>query len=290
MRLATIAMVLASAAALALPAHAGEEPAPAAGLEGAVAAFDEGRLDDCVKACDAVPADDAEHAKALWLRAEALLLLGRADDAAEGFRGVLAERPRSVPARTGLGRALTALGALDEAEDVLRDAVKRDKKSAPAHRALGELLIARQKYSDARGVLSKAWKLDPTSPSTAIPLVDVHLGYDDTKGALKVARQLAKERPESPVGHFLVGRVLEHEREWKDAIDAYQKAVAADDTYLDAHRNLAILCHTQNPMYRDRELLDTSMKHYERYFELGGDEPELRRIYDQMSAFLKSLR
>ena len=29
--------------------------------------------------------------------------------------------------------------------------------------------------------------------------------------ALKVARKLAKARPESPVGHFLLGRVLEHE-------------------------------------------------------------------------------
>jgi len=283
-------MVLASLAALVLPARAGDDPAPAVGLDGAVTAFDEGRLDDCVRACESVPADDAGHARALWLRAEALLLLGRADDAAEGFRTVLAERPQSVPARTGLGRALTVLGALDEAEEVLRDAVKRDKKSAPAHRALGDLLIVRERYSDARGILSKAWKLDPASPLTAIPLVDVHLGYQDTKSALKVARQLAKGRPESPVGHFLVGRVLEHEGEWKAAIEAYEKAVAADDTYLDAHRNLAILCHTQNPMYRDRELLDTSMKHYERYFELGGNEPELRRIYDQMSAFLKSLR
>lgn len=286
MRLATLLLALTALALSAPFARAGEEPA-AGGLAPAVTAFDEGRLDDCVKACDAVPDDDADHAKALYLRAESCLLLGRTEEAADGFRAVLAERKGSVPALTGLGRALIVMGDLDAAEETLRDAVERDKKSAPAQRALGELFIARKEYSDARTTLSKAWKLDPKSTLTAIPLVDVHLGYKDTKGALKVARQLAKALPDHPVGHFLVGRVLEHEGDWKEAIEAYEKAVAADDTYLDAHRNLAIVCHTQNAMYRDRELLDKSMRHYERYFELGGEEPELRRIYDQMQAFLK---
>jgi len=38
---------------------------------------------------------------------------------------------------------------------------------------------------------------------------------------------------------------------------------------------------------RDAALLEKSMSRYECYFALGGEEPELCRIYDQMTAFLE---
>lgn len=289
MRIATLSLVgIATLFLLAPPTLLAEESP--AGLEAARAAFDEGRLEDCVKACDAVPEKGADAARARYLRGAARLLLDEPAAAEKDFRAVLSKRKQSVPALTGLARALAAQDDHEQAEKLLRDAVKLDKKGAVTHRVLGEVLIAREKYSDARGILAKAWRLDPTSPLTAISLVDVHLGYGDDKSALKVAKALIKKRPDHPVGHFLAGRALEFKGKWKDALAAYETALEKDDTYLDAHRNLAILCQTQNPMYRDREMLDKAMKHYERYFELGGKAPELRRVYDQMAAFLEHIK
>jgi tetratricopeptide (TPR) repeat protein len=277
-------LVSAAAILLVVPALADDG---VASLDAAAKAFEEGRLEDCVSVCDKVPDSSKDHRKAVFLRAESLLRLGKPKEAQAGFEVVLAENAKSVPAMIGFGRSLDAQGAYEKAEDALRAAVKRDKKSAYAHRVLGEFFIARRKFSDARTTLSKSWKLDSKDPLTAIALVDVHLGYEDAKSSIKVAKQLIKARPTHPVGHFLHGRALEYDGDWKDAIEAYEKAVECDTEYLDAHKNLAIVCHTQNAMYRDKELLEKSMAHYERYFELGGKEPELRNIYDQMVGFLK---
>ncbi len=259
----------------------------ATGLDSAAQAFEAGRLKECIQICEKVPDDAADHRKAVFLRAESYLRLGKPAEAQKGFELVLAENAKSVPAMIGFGRALAAQGKHDAAEEALRGAVKRDKKSAYAQRVLGEFFISQRKFSDARTTLSKAWKLDKKDPLTAIALVDVHLGYNDAKGSIKIAKQLIKARPKHPVGHFLLGRALEYDRDWKDAIKAYEEAIAQDKSFLDAYRNLAIVCQTQNVSYRDAALLKKSMSAYEQYFELGGKEPELRKIYDQMVAFLK---
>ncbi len=291
MRRALIASTLVASAALAFATFGGfaaadEKPA-AATLESATKAFEEGRFDDCAKACADLPKTGDEGARALYLRGESLLLLHKAEEAEKDFRAVLKLHAKSVPARIGLGRALAAKGSLEDAEKELREVVKTEKKNAVAHRALGEVLVARQQYSDARTILNKAWKLDEGNPLTAIPLVDAELGYKNAKGALGIAKDVVKAHPDHPVGHFLAGRALEYDGEWEAAVEAYEKAVACDDTYLDAHKNLAIVLHTQNPMYRDRPMLDKAMTHYARYFELGGNAPELRDIYDKMVAFVK---
>ncbi len=293
-RFAPLALAVLSWGALALAvgssALAEESTAAPQGLDAARVAFSDGDLDACVTLCEAIPAKSDDRPGALYLRGEALRLLDRDADAEKSFRSVLELRPKSVPATTGLGLALFDQGRRDEAESVLRDAVDLDKKNVAALRALGEVLGAMGKGGEGRTLLAKAWRLDTKNALTAVSLVEIHIGHNDAASALKVAKTLIKGRREHPAGHFLLGLALEHKGKWKDAIEAYEAAIERDDTYIDAHKNLAIVCQTRNPMYRDSDLLEKSMKHYERFFELGGKDPGLRRVYDQMSAFLKHLQ
>jgi hypothetical protein len=67
---------------------------------------------------------------------------------------------------------------------------------------------------------------------------------------------------------------------------AYEKAISLDDAFLDAHKNLAILCLTDNPTYQDRERTAKAMKHFQRYFDLGGKDPTLEQSYRQIKGFL----
>jgi tetratricopeptide (TPR) repeat protein len=89
------------------------------------------------------------------------------------------------------------------------------------------------------------------------------------------------------MGPFLKAIALEKEGKDDDAIQAYEAALERDDKFLDAHKNLAILCHTRNPTYADRERTEKAMAHYARYFELGGSDAKLKQMYDTMKAFFE---
>jgi Flp pilus assembly protein TadD len=250
-------------------------------------AFKKGEYAKTVELTSKAKPRDADYAKLTYLAAEAHLRLEQWTDAEAKFRVVLEKRPEAAPAFTGLGKALAELGKDEDAEKQLRTAVEKDPKDAQAHAAVGEFLLKRERTGDALKALKKANGLAPNDPLIVRPYVAVLLASDDEKKAGKVAGKLAKALPKHPMGHFLEGLVLDRRGKDKDAIEAYEKAIALDETFLDAHKNLAILCTTQNPLYSDKERTEKAFRHYEKYFELGGNDPELEQTYRTIKGYLE---
>jgi tetratricopeptide (TPR) repeat protein len=87
------------------------------------------------------------------------------------------------------------------------------------------------------------------------------------------------------MGPFLEGLGLERLSKDDEAIAAYEQALVRDDRFLDAHKNLAILCHTMSRTYSDAARTQKAKEHYERYFALGGADPQLRTMYDTLKRF-----
>jgi len=278
---------LALAAALALVAVAPRAARADAGadLQAAVAAFQAGDYKKVLASSEAISAEAAEAAKARYLAGEAYLVLGDPSKAEEAFRFVLSKKPAAQPAKVGLGRALTAQGSFDEADKALKEAVAADPKDAAAKRALGELLIVRNDLPAADKVLEEAWKAAPGDVFTARAMVEARMKADEGDKALVIAQRVIKADAKHPMGPILQGLALEKMKKDDEAIKAYEKAIALDDKFLDAHKNLAILCHTRNPTYADRERTAKAMKHYARYFELGGADESLKQMYDQLKGF-----
>ncbi len=258
-------------------------------LSSAVDAFKKGDYKAAIECAEMVDAQSPDHAKALYLVGETQLLLGDAAAAEVCFRALLGERAQSLPARTGLGRALTALGKLDDAEKELRCAVAADAKDAQARRALGEALTAAKKLVAAKTELAEAAKLAPGDAWIARSQVELALLSDEAKDAARIAKALCKAQPKHPLGPFLSGVVLEKQGEDDEAIEAYEKALALDETFLDAHKNLAILCHTMSATYSNTARVRKSLEHYERYFALGGKDPELKQTYEQVKSFVEPM-
>jgi tetratricopeptide (TPR) repeat protein len=92
------------------------------------------------------------------------------------------------------------------------------------------------------------------------------------------------------MGHFLAGYVLDKQKKIKDAIEEYEKALAKDDKFIDAHKNLAILCVSQNPNYQDKDKTKKALDHFKRYFELGGKDDALKQTYEQIKSFIEGQR
>jgi tetratricopeptide (TPR) repeat protein len=255
-------------------------------LDAAVEAFRQGDYAKTVELASAVKADDAARPRAAYLAGEAHLQLESWSDAAAAFKEVLAKKADSVPALTGLGRAQTGSGAAEEAVATLEKAVKLDAKDAVARRSLGEARIAKGDPEKGRADLDAATKLDPKDILASRSYVESLIAADKLDSAAKEADRLAKAAPDQAMGLFLKALVLDRDKKHKDAIDAYEKALAKDDQFLDAHKNLAILCVAQSNTYQDRERVKKAFDHFERYFALGGRDEKLREIYTTIKSVL----
>jgi tetratricopeptide (TPR) repeat protein len=274
-----LALVLIAAAAFAAPA-----------LDDAKGKFSAGDFKGALAAADEVPAEDEGYVKARYLAGEIHLMLGDPAEAEKAFRAALEKKPLAEPLLTGLGRALLERDQAAEAVKVLDQAAKAAPESA---RALCFLGIARMRTTDGRKgrrEIEKAAQLGKDDPEVARASVIAYLRDEDLDDAGKAARRFAKAQPKSPMGPFLVAVVQEREKSYDDAITSYEAALKLDDNFLDAHKNLAILCIAQNPVYTNKERTEKAMKHFDRYFALGGKDEQVKQIWDTLQQFIKSER
>ncbi len=279
-----------SAAALLLAASlapAEDSTTSASSVEQAMKAFQAGEYAKAVKAGNEVGAEDPLYARAQYIVGEGWLAFGDPDQAERSFRRALEKKPESAPLLGGLGRALLAKGSHAEAEGPLRAAIKIDAKDAMSRRALGECLAAQGKAADARKELELAVKADPKDPLSARAMVEFLVKQVDLDTAAKYAEMQVQADPKGAMGYFLRGLVLDRQKKDKDAIEAYEAALARDEKMLDAHKNLAILCITDNPLYANRERTKKAFDHFARYFELGGKDEELKETYETIKGFLE---
>lgn len=264
--------------------------AHAAGIGDAKEKFSAGDFTGALAACDEVAADDADYGKARYLAGEIHLLLGDPEAAERAFRAALEKKPGAEPLLTGLGRALLDRQQPAEAVKVLDQAVKAAPESGRALCFYGIALLRTSDGRKGRKEIEKAAQLAKDDPEVARAAVLAYLHDEDTDDASRAAQRFAKAQPKSPMGPFLVALVDEREKKYDDAISSYEAALKLDDTFVDAHKNLAILCIAQNPLYTNKERTEKAMKHFDRYFALGGRDEEVKQIWDTLQQFLKQQR
>jgi len=254
-------------------------------LEEATKAFQAGQYLQVLELAGALDTESPDYARMQYLAGETQLVLDAPEEAAGAFRRVLARRPEALPARIGLGRALTTLGQGDEALTVLDAALEQAPGDSGALVAHALLLSTLGQDDLARGEVDRAWKADPRAPLSVRAYVEVLLRAEDGPAAAAVVEDFMERRPEHPLGPFLMAWIMERDGEDELAIASYQQALELDPSFLDAHKNLAILCHTLSNTYRIKERVELAYEHYRRYFELGGRDQELHRTYEQLLAF-----
>ncbi len=150
--------------------------------------------------------------------ADTLCLLGRSDEAIPYYREVLQSSPANTEIQIRLGRALIETGDFAGAESEF-DLVRRaDPKNAKAIDGLGYVLVMQGRLDEAKARFLESMQLDPKD---AYP----HL-------------------------HYAV--CLSGQRQAREAMTEYRKALALDDQLLMAYNNLAwMLAAHPDPQIRN---------------------------------------
>ncbi len=263
----------------------GDKPAPAPTVDAALKLAAEGKFSEALDAARAVPDTEKTYLKARYVVGEMELLLGDPAAAKEAFETVVEKKP-SAAALAGVGRSLLASGDAAGAVAPLVKAVAADPKAARYHAWLGIARVRSDAIGEGRKELDAAVKLDPADVDVVRAVVEDRLIAEDATGADKAIAAFMKAKKDNPFGPFLQGVVFDKTGKYDEAIAAYQKAIALDPGFLDARRNLAIVCVTQNPSYKDAKRTKIALEQLEAYVKLGGRDESLKRLAEQLPGFV----
>ena len=168
-------------------------------------------------------------------KATALYNEKKFDEAAAAYQEILNKYPQSIYALSNLGVVRFQQQKYPEAEKALREAIRVAPNDAFSHSVLGIVLVQQEKYDDAIQVLSRAVALDPNDAKTRN-----YLGISSSRKGLQEAAE-----------------------------QECRKAIELDDSYGDAHFNLAVIYATQTPPAKE-----LAKRHYNRALELGVPKDE----------------
>jgi tetratricopeptide (TPR) repeat protein len=153
---------------------------------------------------------------------------GKSADAAQALRQGLKADPGDPHAALELGTLYVQAGKDSEAEQQFRVAVQKMPQDAEAHYALGSLLMHEKKYPEAQQELLLAVNLKPDLADAYGNLAVVASENKNYELALKALDYRAKFLPEPPASYFLRATCFDNLKAVKQAVEYYQRFLAAD--------------------------------------------------------------
>jgi len=182
--------------------------------------------------------------------AELYVKTGRIRDAVLEAQDIIKRDPNNLEAHKLLGRIyLRSLGDMPNngngSENVLRLAIEQyeqiikiEPTNVDDHLLLGRLYRLDNDSQKAENELKTAVKLDPDSEEAVTTLALLYSDEGDTSHALQVLSAVP-DTGRSAKLYAALGATYEQRKNYKDAIDAYKRAIQLDRDNLDAIRGLA---------------------------------------------------
>jgi len=169
-----------------------------------------------------------------------LFKAGRYDDASAKYQSIIDKYPESIYAWSNLGVVRFQQGHLPEALKALQQAVKISPSDAFSYRSLGIVYYQMSQYDNAIGALERAIALDPNNVWS----------------------------------HDYLGCACA-QKGWQEVAEKeFRKAIDIDETFGEAHFNLAVVYADSKP-----PALALASRHYNRALELGvAKDPHLEKL------------
>ena len=184
--------------------------------------------------------------------AQALADTGRQDESLKVLRGLVRRWPDQAGLYHELAVVARAVGHAGEAQRAERAALALDPSLPTAHNGLGLILADARDYRNAAAAFAEAVKRDSSNGAYLANLGNARRALGDLAGA-REAYQLAVERDGSLADAANgLGVILVQEKRPAEAVAWFERAIANDASFIEAHLNLAIALHESGQ--RDRAL------------------------------------
>ncbi|HEY6271397.1 MAG TPA: tetratricopeptide repeat protein [Terriglobales bacterium] len=228
--------------------------------------------------------------------AELYTRTGRIRDAVTEAQEILQRDPNSVEAHKLLGRIyLRSLGDTQsgsQSREVLKLAIEQyealvriEPKDVDNHLVLGGLYGLDKEGAKAEAELKTALQLEPTSEEGVTQLARLYAEEGNSQRAIETLNSIPEAARTSKI-YATLGSTYEQQRDYKQAVAAYQRAVTLDKDNIDALRGLAQNLANDNQM-------EAALNAYKSVQSVDQQDwqtdVEVSRIYRRMGKFDEAL-
>jgi len=215
--------------------------------------------------------------------AELYFKTGHIRDAVTESQEIIKRDPNNLDARKLLGRIyLRSLGDMQggtQSSEILKLAIEQfsqivrlEPDNIDDHLLLGRLYIIDKDYVKAEGEFKSARRIQPDSEEAVINLAYLYNEEGDNKKAVEILQSLPGAQRSGKL-YAVLGYTFEQQKDFKQAINAYKRAIEIDKDNLDAQRGLA------NSLLGDNQI-DAALDQYK---QVADSDPQDAQAYLRMS-------
>lgn len=222
--------------------------------------LDTGRLDDALKALDALALQKPEPAGVERLRGMAFYEQGQIESSAAAFQHALAQDPNDREAMQMEGVALFRLGKAAAAVPLLEQAhLSILRTNIDSNYVLGLCYLDTRRYDDARKAFATQYGFPAESPSAYLLAARMMLRRDYLPVADSFAQKALSLNPSLPLAHLLLGQILLAQSHLTEAVAEFTRESELNPLYGEVYDRLGDAYLRQGDYGKAQEALDRAV-------------------------------
>lgn len=238
--------------------------------------FEQGQLQDALNSLASALQAEPGHADANFYMARVKNASRDHSQAIEAIKRALESDPKNPVYHYWSGRVLADAKKSDEAIAEFKTAIEINPRYADALETLGRIYVDRNQLKQAVDAFTKALEVDPGRNTARAATGDAYMKLEDWDGAIAVYTEAIEADPDNKDLIYVYTRLAsayqeKGPRQYKKAVEWYQKAAKVDPEAGEAYKNLGYLL-------KDLKKPTEAVAAWEKYLAVSKDDDKTKKV------------